>query len=172
MRTVALLGVAITCGSGCARDYLVTRRSADATAALAEAEREHIAVPATDEAAHPVYVRASRLALAPTEAAPPGLVRAHVPAQPRHPSLMIGGAIVLGLGALFAVAGGAVIASGPGQCSSGEEFCGLGQALTGVMLLGLGGGVGLVGIVLTAVGGWTPTAELPVGRGDVIYLPR
>lgn len=172
MRTVVLLAVAITCGSGCERDYLVTRRSADAVAALAAPDRERSAVPATDEAAHPVYVRASRLEIDPAETTTRGLVHARVPAAPRRPHLMIGGIVLLSLGALLAVSGGALIAGGSGPCPSSAEFCGLGQELTGVMLLGLGGGIGVVGIVLIAVGGWTPSAELGPQRSDVTYLPR
>jgi len=77
---------------------------------------------------------------------------------------------VLGLGVVLVVVGAAIVAT-PARCS-GEELCGLGEALAGVTIMSFGGGVGLVGIVLTAIGGSSTSPTVPTGEPGIVYLPH
>lgn len=155
MRISAALLIALVCAGGCEHRYLLTRGSADALAAPA---RTVTAVPAV-EGERPVWVSADRLVLDSDKPAPPGTVRAHSTPRASHPRLMIAGAVTLVAGVLLVAAGGGVAGS-PVHCTSGEEFCGFGQAILGVTIMGLGGAVGLVGLVLTAVGGADRSPEV------------
>ena len=83
---------------------------------------------------------------------------------------MASGAAVLGVGALLVIVGAAV-ATAPTHCA-GEDFCGFGQALEAVTIMGVGGGTGLIGIVLTAIGGASASPEVPPDRATLLYLPR
>jgi hypothetical protein len=167
---VAVLTVVTACSGGCAHRYLVTRRSADVLPTLAEPDLARAAVPASDGRGA-VYVRATRLVLVPGEPAPPGLVRARAPARPRHPRVLFTGVGLLCVGAIF-VLGGAAVAASPTHCSSGQEFCGSREFFTALPIMGVGGGIGLVGIVLIAIGGANASAEVAPNRTDLVYLPR
>lgn len=177
MRIVCIVVIGAL-ASGCERDYLVTRRSFDALRASASANAENTAVPALEDDI-PVdrrylnprlrFVRASRLELLPTDAAPPGFVHAHAPAPPRSRPLLIGGAVALGIGVVLVVAGAAYAVT-PTNCTG--EFCGFGQAMAAVTILAFGGAAGLAGIVLTAIGGSSPSPEVPSGDPRIVYLPR
>jgi len=164
------VALAVALVNGCDTTYLVTRRSADAVAALDEAERARTAVPVTADGDRRAYVRASRLGLTPSAPAPPGAVRAHATWAARYPRLLIAGAVIVGLGVIL-VGAGAGVAVSPTHCSAGEEFCGFGQAIEAVTIMGLGGATGLVGIVLTAVGATSSSPEVPPGEPALRYLP-
>jgi hypothetical protein len=53
-----------------------------------------------------------------------------------------------------------------------EFLCGLDRAIDDIVVMGVGGGVGLIGILLTASGGENTPPELPTGTPGIVYLPR
>ena len=166
MRVACLVAVSLL-AAGCAT-YFVPRQTVDALNAH-PSDAENVAVPVLEDGA-PAYMRASRLELLPTEAAPAGLVSARARARPRSRPLLIGGLTTLGLGVVLVIAGAAVAAQ-PVACQ-GEDFCGFGQAMEAVTIMGAGGALGLVGIPLAAVGGSSTSPTVPTGEPGIVYLPR